>query len=596
MTAGELVYLITADDSKLNSSLSKSEKGVKSWGNKLSSWTVAKGQMIANSATKTVSQVAGVAKEFIKNTVNAVAENEQLIGGIETLFKDTAPQVLKFASNAYKTAGISANKYMETVTSFSASLLQSLGNDTDKAADYADMAIADMSDNANKMGSSMESIQNAYQGFAKQNYTMLDNLKLGYGGTKKEMERLLQDAGKIVGKKFDIKSLADVYEAIHVIQQELDITGTTQKEAENTISGSFNSAKAAWQDLLVAVGSGKDVKKAFKNFSDSAKTALRNVAPVVRRAVENIPELVKELLPEVGNIINEIGRGLFGKDWDITIEWVQKAWGDVQSAIDTVSEWIANAQIAIVEWVMNAWTAVNNAIDTVSEWVGKIVEVTVKWITDTWTGIKEAFDIAGEWVGKTVTATVEWVQKAWDDVKNAIAEVGKGIWNNVVNFTLGLWQDITKFIEHLPDVITIPVNFVKRVIGDAQQEVASTVVETVTGSEEMGNVAEEMADMARTYFGWPFAKGNWNVPYDNFPSLLHRGEMVLTKSQARKYRDGEGNMDYSIVGEIIGSAIEHAMGRVNVLLSGDKVGNLTTKRVRNNINAQNAAVVRGMGG
>ena len=186
----------------------------------------------------------------LKNAVVEGAALEQSIGGIETLFKESAGTIEKYAVNAWKTAGISANNYMELATSFSASLLQSLSGDTQQAAKYTQMAITDMSDNANKMGTDMQSIQWAYQGFAKQNYTMLDNLKLGYGGTKAEMERLLADAQKITGVKYDINNLSDVYEAIHVIQGELGITGTTAKEAEHTLSGSFNSMKAAAQNFM----------------------------------------------------------------------------------------------------------------------------------------------------------------------------------------------------------------------------------------------------------------------------------------------------------------------------------------------------------
>lgn len=200
-------------------------------------------------AIKVAVIAAGIGKA-ISASISEGAELEQSIGGIETLFKDSAEKVKQNAANAYKTAGMSANEYMQLTTSFSASLLQSLGNDTAKAADVADMAMTDMSDNMNKMGSNMEDIKNAYQGFAKQNYTMLDNLKLGYGGTKTEMERLLADAEKITGVKYDINNLSDVYSAIHVIQGELGITGTTAKEAATTLSGSLASMKAAFKNLL----------------------------------------------------------------------------------------------------------------------------------------------------------------------------------------------------------------------------------------------------------------------------------------------------------------------------------------------------------
>lgn len=225
-----------------------------------------------------------------KSALDAVASMEQNVGGIETLFKDSADIVIKNANNAYKTAGMSANEYMSTVTSFSASLLQGLSGDTKKAAQIADMAMVDMSDNANKMGTSMESIQNAYQGFAKQNYTMLDNLKLGYGGTKTEMERLLADAQELSGVEYDIDNLSDVYSAIHVIQEELGITGTTAEEAATTIEGSMNSAKAAWNNFLAGTISPEDLVKAF---GTAASVVISNLSEIIPRLAETIPAAVK---------------------------------------------------------------------------------------------------------------------------------------------------------------------------------------------------------------------------------------------------------------------------------------------------------------
>lgn len=218
------------------------------------------------------------------------ANLEQSLGGIETLFKDSADKVKANAANAYRTAGMSANDYMELTTSFSASLLSSLSNDTSKAADVADMAMTDMSDNANKMGTNMEDIKNAYQGFAKQNYTMLDNLKLGYGGTKTEMERLLADAQKITGVKYDINNLSDVYSAIHVIQGQLDITGTTAKEAATTISGSFASMKAAAQNVMGQIALGMDIKPALSALAETMTTFLvGNLLPAVWNVISALP-------------------------------------------------------------------------------------------------------------------------------------------------------------------------------------------------------------------------------------------------------------------------------------------------------------------
>ncbi len=238
--------------------------------------SVAIGTILADVAMKAATAFG----ELFKDTLNSYANYEQLVGGVDTLFKDASATVQANAAAAFQTAGLSANEYMETVTSFSASLLQSLGGDTEKAASYADMAIRDMSDNANKMGTSMDMIQNAYQGFAKQNYTMLDNLKLGYGGTKTEMERLLADAEKISGIHYDISSYSDIVDAIHVVQTEMGITGTTAQEAADTIEGSANAMKAAWENFQTGImDEDADIGVLFQNLFDSVITYASNVLP-----------------------------------------------------------------------------------------------------------------------------------------------------------------------------------------------------------------------------------------------------------------------------------------------------------------------------
>lgn len=240
--------------------------------------------------------ITALTTEAVKN----YAEYEQLVGGVETLFKESSGKVQKYAANAYKTAGMSANEYMSTVTSFSASLLQSLGGDTEKAADYADRAITDMADNANKMGTDISMIQNAYQGFAKQNYTMLDNLKLGYGGTKEEMERLLEDAEKISGIEYDLSSFSDITAAIHVMQEEMGIAGATAAEASGTISGSISAMKSAWTNLISGIASGNaDVGELFEQFVDSAATAAENLIPAIGNVLSNIGKLIEEKGPDM---------------------------------------------------------------------------------------------------------------------------------------------------------------------------------------------------------------------------------------------------------------------------------------------------------
>lgn len=248
---------------------------------------------------KNVIVAAGIGK-IISDSINMGGALQQSLGGVETLFKDSADTVKAYAAQAYKTVGLSANDYMEQTTSFAASLLSSVSQDTQAAADLANMAMVDMADNSNKMGTSMQDIQNAYQGFAKQNYTMLDNLKLGYGGTQAEMQRLLKDAEKISGVHYDLGNLADMYSAIHVIQKEMDITGTTAKEAATTLTGSFAAMKAAAENVMGNWSTGADLTEPLQGLVETAQTFLvGNLLPMIGNVLAGIPELVYTLVPEI---------------------------------------------------------------------------------------------------------------------------------------------------------------------------------------------------------------------------------------------------------------------------------------------------------
>ena len=282
----------------------------------------------ANLATKAIGMAVDALKMLgeaaantFKDAVSGFAEYEQLIGGVETLFKSSAGVVQEYANQAFQTAGLSANQYMSTVTSFSASLIQSLGGDTAAAAEMANQAIIDMADNANKMGTDMTSIQNAYQGFAKQNFTMLDNLKLGYGGTQQEMYRLMQDAAALDAQfaetaKFSIDStghleagFADIVEAIHIVQKEMDITGTTAKEANGTIEGSINQVKSAWQNLINNLGNNRaDIKQLTNDFVKAVEQAWENIKPVAKQIIESMLAAAREALPKLLDIGIDIGK------------------------------------------------------------------------------------------------------------------------------------------------------------------------------------------------------------------------------------------------------------------------------------------------
>lgn len=295
----DLFVKISVDTSEVDKSLGDTKEKALSFGD------VLKANIAGQAIVAGVKAVAGAVKNIGEAAIQSYGEYEQLVGGVETLFKSSADTVMQYAANAYQTAGMSANEYMTTVTAFSASLLQSMGNDTDAAAEKANLAITDMSDNANKMGSSMESIQNAYSGFAKQNYTMLDNLKLGYGGTKEEMQRLLDDANALNAAQgnytnYTIDSYADIVDAIHTVQTEMGITGTTQLEASTTIQGSIASMKAAYDNFITGLGDeNADMAELITNLLGSTVTVAENLLPVVERVLENIGVVVQEKGPEM---------------------------------------------------------------------------------------------------------------------------------------------------------------------------------------------------------------------------------------------------------------------------------------------------------
>lgn len=370
-----------------------------------------------------LSATAGAIVPVVKSAVNAYKNFQQLEGGVETLFKHSAEHVKQNAANAYKTAGMSANQYMETVTSFSASLISSLGGDTRKAADIADMAIVDMSDNANKMGTDIASIQMAYQGFAKQNYTMLDNLKLGYGGTKTEMERLLSDAEKLTGKKYDIDNLADVYEAIHEIQNQWNITGTTALEANDTIEGSINQLKASWENMLVAISDPNgNIKEATQNLIKSGKIMLNNVLPAVKQSIKGFGQFAKEAAPIIGQYLPEIISDVLP---DLLSAGVDLAAGLLEGLTKGLSK---------VKWselkpgLTKLWQAAQSGLSTLGGLIfGKNADGSIKW--PTWSDVKAAFSSAWETIksgaasvmklifGETEDGGIKW--PTWDEVSKA---------------------------------------------------------------------------------------------------------------------------------------------------------------------------------
>lgn len=369
--------------------------------------------------------------------VSSYADLEQNLGGIETLFGSSADKVIKNAENAYKTAGMSANQYMETVTGFSASLLQSVGGDTEKAADSANMALIDMADNANKMGTSMESIQWAYQGFAKQNYTMLDNLKLGYGGTKEEMERLLADAQKLTGVKYDISNLNDVFNAIHVIQGELGITGTTAQEAATTITGSIGSMKAAFDNFLNGSGT-------IDQLINTGLTAIQNIVNAAGKLLPDLIQSIANATPQIVSTINTI----FPQILNLIME-------NAPTILNSIGQVLMALSTTLMEYIPQILTLamqlIQYFINGIITMLPQIIQMGIQLITQLITGIAQMLP---QLIPQAVNAIITIVNSLLTNI-DQIIDAGIQL---IMGLAEGLINAIPQLIEAIPTIIQNLIN------------------------------------------------------------------------------------------------------------------------------------------
>jgi phage-related protein len=447
---------------------------------------------------KKVLVAAGIGK-IIKDSISEGAALEQSIGGIETLFKDSADTMKTYAAEAYKTAGMSANEYMETATGFAASLLQGLGGDTAQAAEISNMAITDMSDNANKMGTDMQSIQNAYQGFAKQNYTMLDNLKLGYGGTKTEMERLLSDAQKISGVEYNIDNLSDVYEAIHVIQEDLDITGTTAKEAATTLSGSMASMKSAFTNVLGNLALGEDIRPALDGLFDSVTTFLTgNLIPMVGNVLKGIPTVLEKTMSAALSMIR-----MAGKNTDEIIQTGADIVTDLVSGIIGMLPYLAEAALELVfalgnsllnaDWVAiadNLISMIRNDLElagaeilgtdgsimdaifqSITAQLPGMLEKGIEIITNLANGILKNLPTAIESIGQILIKLVQFIGQNMPTIIQAggtfIQNLAAGFLNNIPTIVTSIGKVIVELLatigKYLPSILQTGVEIIGKV-------------------------------------------------------------------------------------------------------------------------------------
>lgn len=403
---------------------------------KMGSAAVAVGKTIATGLAVASTAVVAVGKAAI----SSYADYEQLVGGVETLFDESSATVIANAQNAYKTAGMSANEYMETVTSFSASLLQSLGGDTKAAADKADMAITDMSDNANKMGTSIEMIQNAYNGFAKQNYTMLDNLKLGYGGTKEEMQRLLDDASKLSGIEYDISSYSDIVDAIHIVQNEMGITGTTAKEASSTISGSLASAKASWQNLLTGIADGnQNVGGLITQFFDSIVTVADNIVPRIAQVMGTLPQLITDLVPKLLTKVSELIDILL----PVVVDGAVSLLNAIVQVLPQLVTSILNALPALISGIEQVFYAIVDALPQLMTVICEALPVLIPQLVDALVNM----------IVYLATHIAEIIQPLIDNLPEIIIAIVNALMDNLPALIEGTVQLVIGIVQAIPQII-----------------------------------------------------------------------------------------------------------------------------------------------
>ena len=460
-TLFDLQAVISLDSSKFEDGISNASKETTKLAGALKNGLATAAKVGAAALAAAGTAVVALTKQ----AVESYAEYEQLIGGVETLFNESADVVAQYAANAYKTAGMSANEYMETVTSFSASLLQSLDGDTAAAAEYADRAITDMADNANKMGSDISTLQAAYAGFAKQNYTLLDNLKLGYGGTKEEMERLLADAEKISGIKYDISSYADVTEAIHVMQTEMHISGltaeeaaaavasgamteeeafeamgTTAKEAATTIQGSLSMMRGAWANLLTGLADeNADFDALMNNFVDSVVTVGKNLMPRIEKTIQGIAKLVssasKTIIPlAIKTLMNELPN-------------VVRAGADVLIAL--INGIVDNIDL-IVDSALEIITILTDTLLT-EEMIFKLVDAGIKLVIGIANGLAQAAPKLAAKIPDLIVTIVEAFASNLPSIVECGKNIVKGIWEGIKAMGAWLWDKVSGFFGDLID-------------------------------------------------------------------------------------------------------------------------------------------------
>lgn len=485
MTLFELVASLKLDDSEYEKGLTESEKkayhtgqkigdGLKTLGGGAVSAVKAIGTVgsaalkVGTTAVKGISMAVGATSAaltpIVKQAVSAYGEQQQLVGGMETLYKDSADTMIKYANEAYKTAGMSANEYMRTATESSAAMINALGGDTAKAAEKTNMAIIDMSDNANKMGTDIQSLQNAYRGFSRGNFLMLDNLALGFSGTKEGMQQLLDKAEELSGVKYDISSYADIVDAIHVVQTEMGITGTTSAEAADTISGSIGSMKAAWENLLAGLGSGQDISPLIDNLVNSVEGAVKNLLPVVERALNGVVSLISQLAPVIAEklppLINELLPTLISAATSLITTLAQSLPTLIQALLPPLIEGVTAIFIAIAQNLPQIVTAlveqlpiiISAIVQAIVALAPALLQAGVALFQSLWAGFSGAFPEASG----NISDFINRIKEAWEGLKqafSAIVEYLRPIFEAISGYLSAFWELVSTIVGLISDYI-----------------------------------------------------------------------------------------------------------------------------------------------
>ena len=520
---------------KLSLNTSEYEKGVeKAKGGASSLMDVFSGTVLGNVVTDGLRNIAngfvsigkmatGAAISIGKASLDSYGEYEQLVGGVETLYKDSAKTVEQYAKRAFANVGMSANDYMETSTSFAASLVSSLAGDTDAAAEMSNMAISDMADNWNKMGSSVQSVQDAYRGFSKQNYTMLDNLKIGYGGTKTEMQRLLADADALNAKqgvytKYSIDSFSDIVQAIHVVQTEMGITGTTAREASSTIQGSTSAAKAAWSNLVTGVADDNaDFILLVNDFVDSVGTAARNILPRIEIALDGAAKLIEHLVPPImaklpaliETVLPKLARSAVNIVQKLVSEISANAGKLIDSAVQLITvlgngiyQMLPTVAQSALQIILTMVSKLNENLPQMLDTAGQMLIAFVQGISNHLPDIVKA---AGSIIGTLLTYFVNHLP----EIVNGALKMGGAIVDGIMQGISAAWGGLTSFVQGLW-------NGIKGIF-------------TINASDVKNNTGS--GSSSRRHAG-----GLDYVPYNDYVANLHRGEMVLTAREADEYR------------------------------------------------------------